>query len=155
MTKLSFQSVQDIALRCFVTAVEKGWWEDTPAESHPLYVDFMASKLALIHSEVSEALEVLREPQIKDAKLADDYFSVKVEGREHFFADHDQAVAFSGRNGTAIELAKPEGFASELADVIIRIFDLCGHLGIDMGAMLKLKMAYNDTRRYKHGGKKI
>lgn len=50
---------------------------------------------------------------------------------------------------------KPEGIPSELADVIIRILDMCGHYGIDIGAMLVEKNEYNKTRPYKHGGKVI
>lgn len=50
---------------------------------------------------------------------------------------------------------KPEGIPSELADVIIRIFDMCGLYGIDMEAMLQEKHEFNKTRPYKHGGKVI
>ncbi len=41
--------------------------------------------------------------------------------------------------------------AVELADAVIRIADLCGHLGIDLEAAIDLKMAYNETRPFKHG----
>lgn len=50
---------------------------------------------------------------------------------------------------------KPEGIAVELADCIIRILDYCGKVGIDIENILKIKHAYNKTRPYKHGGKKI
>ena len=46
---------------------------------------------------------------------------------------------------------KPEGVAVELADAVIRIADLCGHLGIDLDAVIAEKMAYNADRPYKHG----
>lgn len=46
---------------------------------------------------------------------------------------------------------KPEGAAVELADAVIRIADLCGHLGIDLDAVIEEKMAYNADRPYKHG----
>ena len=46
---------------------------------------------------------------------------------------------------------KPEGVAVELADAVIRIADLCGHLGIDLEAAIALKMDYNETRPFKHG----
>jgi NTP pyrophosphatase (non-canonical NTP hydrolase) len=49
----------------------------------------------------------------------------------------------------------------ELADVLIRVFDLCGFLGVDVGTLLAKKAAYNATRadhkpenRAKVGGKK-
>lgn len=41
----------------------------------------------------------------------------------------------------------------ELADVLIRIFDLCGHTGWDLEHAITTKMAFNKTRSYRHGGK--
>lgn len=40
-------------------------------------------------------------------------------------------------------------------DVIIRILDMCGKYGIDIGAMIAEKHEFNKTRPYKHGGKVI
>lgn len=51
--------------------------------------------------------------------------------------------------------AKPEGIPSELADVIIRILDMCGYYGIDIQSIIKEKHEFNKTRPYKHGGKVI
>ena len=48
---------------------------------------------------------------------------------------------------------KPEGVPIELADCIIRILDTCAHYGIDIEKAIELKMAYNKTRTYRHGGK--
>ncbi|MEA4919365.1 MAG: hypothetical protein VB078_00355 [Clostridiaceae bacterium] len=50
---------------------------------------------------------------------------------------------------------KPEGIPSELADVVIRVMDMCGYYGIDLEAAIAEKHAYNITRPYKHGGKVI
>mgnify|MGYP001853858326 FL=1 len=64
------------------------------------------------------------------------------------------------RNGKAInetyyeEGKKPCGIPSEIADVIIRIFDFCGGNDIDLEKIILEKMEYNETRPYKHGGKK-
>lgn len=41
---------------------------------------------------------------------------------------------------------KPVGFASELADIIIRVGDMAEGLGIDLEAAVIEKMAYNKTR---------
>lgn len=46
---------------------------------------------------------------------------------------------------------KPEGFAFELADVFIRLADLAAALGIDLGAAVKEKHEFNQTRPHKHG----
>lgn len=50
----------------------------------------------------------------------------------------------------------------ELADALIRIFDLCGYLGINIGEIFEAKMAYNTLRvdhtaeaRLAPGGKKF
>lgn len=48
---------------------------------------------------------------------------------------------------------KPEGIPSELADVVIRIIDMCAYYGIDLESAIEAKHAYNKTRPYKHGGK--
>ncbi len=62
------------------------------------------------------------------------------------------------RNGKDIteiyfEGKKPCGIPIELADTIIRIFDLCGRYGIDLETAIMQKMDYNLTRPYKHGKK--
>lgn len=48
---------------------------------------------------------------------------------------------------------KPEGLPIEFADIVIRVFDQCGELGIDIGAAIAEKMAYNATRPHLHGKK--
>jgi len=53
------------------------------------------------------------------------------------------------------ETGKPEGERSELADVVIRIMDYFEHRGWDLEADIELKHAFNTTRPYRHGGKKV
>lgn len=50
---------------------------------------------------------------------------------------------------------KPQGVASEYADIIIRVLHYCGVLGIDISAAVEEKIVYNRTRGYRHGGKAI
>lgn len=63
------------------------------------------------------------------------------------------------RKGKAInevyysEGGKPEGVPSELADVVIRIMDMCEYYEIDLGAVIMEKHEFNKSRPYKHGKK--
>jgi NTP pyrophosphatase (non-canonical NTP hydrolase) len=50
---------------------------------------------------------------------------------------------------------KPIGIPVEMADVIIRVFDICGGFEIPLAEAVALKMAYNKTRPIRHGGKKL
>jgi len=49
---------------------------------------------------------------------------------------------------------KPIGIPSELADIIIRVLDICGAYGVDIDAAVESKMEFNETREVRHGGKR-
>ena len=49
---------------------------------------------------------------------------------------------------------KPEGWGIEMADVIIRVAHFCQLHKIYLSKMIDIKMKYNLTRPYRHGGKK-
>jgi len=104
-------NINEAAAKIHRTALEHGWWEGGERN--------FGEMVALMHSELSEALEAKRE----DAK----------------------DVYWRG--------AKPEGWAVELIDCVIRIFDTLSSAKIDIEHVMEAKMAYNDTRPYKHGGK--
>lgn len=44
---------------------------------------------------------------------------------------------------------------AELADVVIRISQMCHNEGWDLGEAIVAKMEYNNSRPYKHGGKEF
>ena len=83
--------------------------------------DNLPEKLMLIVSELAEAMEELRNPRIWQ---------------------RNNYVYFVGD--------KPDGFAIELIDALIRLLDLCAALRIDVASGLALKMNFNAGRPYKH-----
>ena len=122
--------LNELAKEIHENAVEHGWWDEPRSFGE---VD------ALCHSELSEALEEHRDgrPMVYVLNLSgDDKVVPRLE------EDTDK---FNGR--------KPEGVAVEMADCIIRILDWCGKEGIDIDKIIRLKMEYNKTRPYRHGGK--
>lgn len=132
------------AHRC---AFDHGWWDgqltrDGTAVASTLVEPTIPEKLCLMHSEISEALEVYRDPALDVRKRY-----TKVAGTH---VPIDLAPTGSNFNG------KPEGFLVELADVVIRIGDLVGALGLseEFEAEVKRKMAYNEGRPERHGGKR-
>lgn len=48
------------------------------------------------------------------------------------------------------EDGKPEGIPSELADVIIRVLDMCEEYGINIEKIFHEKHKFNKTRPYRH-----
>jgi len=90
-------------------------------------------KVALLHSECSEVLEIYRERGAYGA--ADNLYDAPPKML-------DSAPALP---------KKPYGIREELADILIRCGDLAGALGIDLERAVKEKMAYNATRPFKHG----
>lgn len=95
---------------------------------HPLEI---SNKINLIHAEASEATEELRKGIEFYELYTEDGYPISKEG----------------------ELEKPEGLVVELADVVIRIFDLCGKMGWDLQGAILAKMDYNETRTRRHGNK--
>jgi NTP pyrophosphatase (non-canonical NTP hydrolase) len=120
----AFDAIDDIVDACHKNSVGHNFWDDQKMENGVLSPELVRlsvpEKIALIHSEASEALEDYRDKKMHTEP-----------NRE--------------KNG------KPEGFPSELADIVIRCFDLAGALKIDLGDEIRMKMRFNASREPKHG----
>lgn len=102
--------------------------------------------IALLHSEVSEALEAFREQGLRQTVR---YTS---EGGGYAVVTAGDVNDMNWRDKS---IGKPEGVGSEFADVLIRLLDECDRQGIDLVAEYVRKINYNKTRQYKHGGKAL
>ena len=56
-----------------------------------------------------------------------------------------------GEAAEAVRHGDRPNFEEELADAVIRIYDLCGHMNIDLGRAVEGKMTVNAARPQKHG----
>lgn len=128
-------TLNELAAEVNQTAHTKGWYLNTNRT--------FGDVIALVHSELSEALEEYRNGR----KLGLLYAGDKVFGNDK---DDVAVLETLAANGV-----KPEGVAIELIDVIIRVLDTMHEVGIDIDGAMRVKMAYNETRPYKHGGKII
>lgn len=108
------KSLAEMAAEVTAWCVRKGW-EPDPGRT-------FGDECALLHSEVSEALEAYRSWKFDDPTE---------------------------------EGGKPEGVASEFADILIRLLHYANAHGIDLEAEYERKMAYNERRPWRHGGRAL
>ena len=84
--------------------------------------------LMLVTSELGEAMEAHRKGRFAN-----------LEAYEEFSENFEDAIK--------------DTFEDEIADSVIRLLDMCGGLGIDIDAHVRLKLEYNKTRERLHGKK--
>lgn len=111
-------TLADLQKEAYAIHLSKGWG-DVPRT--------IGEDIALLHSELSEALEEHRKGFKPDEIYHDPNHNVE----------------------------KPEGIPIELADLVIRLVGFCEKHSIDLTKAIQIKMEYNKTRPYRHGGKVI
>jgi hypothetical protein len=203
-------NIEELCKRSHDTAVAKGWYEDDGRS--------LGDEICLFHSEVSEALEVFRDPSRKfgeiwnseggkpegfPIELADLLIRIgdTAEGRKlpvvrtlcnttiamlgygledfntsfrKFFLDEASGVAtipemlgvihvdLSKAYENALE-SKLQRSKKQIAETVAWCLGwamehagaMCRRFGWDLEAAVILKMAYNDTRPHRHGGKRV
>lgn len=160
-------TIAELVTRSHDLAKSKGWyegqqWPDGKVKAHAINVP---EKLALIHSEISEALEEVRKYglRIRCSRCNGSGTVCAMVGDAQLPCPLCKGAAFAAIycDGNEVDEPlpyidgyKPEGFVVELADACIRIFDLCGALGLDLAEAIEIKHRYNETRSFRHGGKK-
>lgn len=107
---------------------EKGFW-DKPRNTGEL--------LMLVTSELAEALEADRNDRHADTFDLNDLFITGSDSINNFKSVFEKDIK--------------DTFEDEIADAVIRLFDLAEGMGIDLEFHIKHKMEYNKTRERLHG----
>ena len=102
-------------------AKEHGCWDEDKPRS-------FGDLIALVHSELSEALEAYRENPTMGTYL------------------HNPPEAGGSTVVASRFLVKPEGVAAELADVVIRVADMAEWEGVELQAEIETLRRDNDER---------
>lgn len=142
-----FQALNKLSGEVYQNAVDHGFYdaEHKIAEAaggdiykHEILQHLVfGQRVALIHSELSEALEADRLNR----------FSTRVGAAKDALSRNDEAFEDIFRS------CIKDTLEDEIADALIRILDLCAANNIDIGTHVWLKMAYNAKRPKMHGKK--
>jgi len=163
--------LNELVVAAHQNSVNKRWWTHYGAGApYEMHNQTFLESMALVMTECAEAIEHFRHGNevnqlIFTYEWADMQGSPVIERRIH---DGKEQVREWVENDSATEWldltpnlaaklgmrVKPDGVPSELADIIIRVFDVCGAWSVDLDQVLAMKIAYNATRPERHGKKR-
>lgn len=120
-------TIPEYIVQCHSLAREKGFYNATDR----------------IFRRLESNFDYNLDTQVKKAFVAQRLMLTVSELAEAMEADRKDLMDNHLTNRTGLEV--------ELADTVIRIFDLCGWLNIDLESVIDEKLAFNSGRPYLHG----
>jgi hypothetical protein len=153
------KTIQQVMVEVHDNAREHGWWDahkKSDGTIDILTADEILAKNMLVVTELSEAVELAREPDFNSYQPPLVFFQEpgnprRTQWPKHLLGHYIEIPWSPDLKGT---MPKPEGFGVELADAVIRCFDLAEAMKIDLPALIELKHQYNKSRPFKHGNKR-
>lgn len=140
---LAERTIKALVKSAYDNSVSKGFHDDDESIT-------VAHRLQLIVGELTEAFEELRDGH----GVTDVYYSytIELQGVKVKNLKEGQVEELTGSTPAQLGIpAKPEGFPMEIADTVIRLFDVAGTYGIDLEACVLEKMEFNTGREKRHG----
>ena len=126
-----------------LTAVNKGWWSKEERD-----INLLCKKHDLSEEVRTELRQTFGTRSfVECVGLIDSEAAEAIEDYRVHGLNPDKFL-YNDENG------KPCGIASELADILIRVADLCGMHNIPLSAGVEAKLKYNAGRPLRHGDKK-
>lgn len=122
--------INELIKKAHQNACDKGFF-DNPKNTGEM--------IALMHSELSEALEADRENRHCGELNALGLELLSTPNDAEFKENYKVLIKGS--------------FEEEMADIVIRVFDMCGYKKIDLQYHIDAKMRYNSLRPNMHGKK--
>ena len=172
--KATPMNLADLQREAHAIAKDHGWWDEDKPRS-------FGDLIALVHSELSEALEAYRkevptfgygyfvDPDGRPFGVASELADVVIRVADmaewyHWSLNSDGGAPTQTSFGDWIAhvhyhlsqaYGEPQHQEQYLNNVVVGVYCMATHYGIDLDAAIEAKMEYNRTRSYRHGGRAL